>query len=118
MTMRASAAMAPFSSTISGLRSSSCSRAVRRPSRRGAAAPPPALRCWLGGMLRNSPSSFDARVDLIRSWARKLFSGGSATARSLKISTSVPPAPKVMIGPEDRVANDAEHQLSAIGRAR
>ncbi len=53
-----------------------------------------------GGMLWNSPRIFEARVESMRSLARNLLSGGRATERSLKISTSKPPAPKVMTGPK------------------
>ena len=42
----------------------------------------------------------EARVESIRSLARKRLSGGRATERSLKTSTSKPPAPKVMTGPK------------------
>jgi len=39
------------------------------------------------------------RVSWISSLTRNLFSGGSATARSPMTSTIVPPAPKVITGP-------------------
>jgi hypothetical protein len=41
-----------------------------------------------GGMLRNWPRIFEARVDSIRSLRQERLSGGRATERSLKISTS------------------------------
>ncbi|EXI89012.1 MAG: hypothetical protein AW12_01773 [Candidatus Accumulibacter sp. BA-94] len=69
-------------------------------------------------MLRNAPSSFEARVDWIRSRARKRLSGGSATARSLNTSTSVPPAPKVMIGPKIGSRETPIISSRPFGRAR
>ena len=51
------------------------------------------------GRLRNSSSIFEMRVLSIMSETRAALSGGSATARSRSTSTAMPPAPKVMAGP-------------------
>ncbi len=53
----------------------------------------------MGGRLRNAPSSGSIRARLMRCSMMKSLSGGSATVRVFRSSTTAPPAPNVITGP-------------------
>ena len=115
--MRASSAITPSWSASSGLMSSSAISArsidqLRELDQRRARSrrDPPAAG-------RGSPAAaWSTRVCAIRSWARRMLSGGRASARSATISTAVPPWPNRITGPNCGSSDAPTISSCAFGR--